>query len=272
MTLIDYNTLEGSGAEERAAQFRLAEPFPHIVIEDTLVGDAGDVAGAFPDSSWEGWQSRTSQHQPGKWSCRDIDIMPLVIRELILDLSGPRFLRVLSSFTGIPKLLPDPFLDGGGLQYTEAGGKLLPHTDFHFHPSLQLFRRVNVLLYLNPNWQSADGGELLLYNLGDEQPTVVVPPRYGTCVVFTTDHRSVHGVKPLIGAARRRTIALYYYTVEETEVFSGDRRTYWYDQDRARPTDAVSQARLATMKAALGASKALTRLAYRVDPQRPDLI
>ena len=199
--------------------------------------------------------------------------MPPLMRDLILQLSGPRFLRALSTVTGIDGLLPDPFLEGGGLQYTESGGKLLPHTDFHHHPRLRLFRRLNVLLYLNPDWQPDHGGELLLFNLGSDRPAVVVPPCFGTCVVFATDHRSVHGVRPLMGSAQRRSIALYYYTIEDTDVFSGDRRTYWYPpRKEAEKADVVGRARLKTMQTVLRASKLLTRLAYRIDPQKPDLV
>lgn len=272
MSRVDHAAFEGAAGQRLAAQFRAADPFPHVVLTDVVGGDAEETVGAFPDQSWSGWASRASEHQPGKWSCRDIDVMPSLLRDLILSLSGPRFLRALSNLTSIEGLLPDPYLEGGGLQYSEEGGKLLPHTDFHYHPSLRLFRRVNVLLYLNPDWRPADGGELVLFNLGDERPSVVVPPRFGTCVIFTTDHRSVHGVNPLTGSGQRRSIALYYYTIDDSEIFSGDRRTYWYPPEKHTHDDVGSRARLKVMQSALRASKALTRIAYRVDPQKPDLV
>jgi hypothetical protein len=266
--------LEGDAGRELGAKFRIADPFPHAVISDLVRPDARDVvAPAFPDRSWDGWADRASDYQPGKWSCRDIDVMPPIMQEIIGELSGPRALRALSAITGIESLLPDPFLEGGGLHYTEPGGKLLPHTDFHDHPRLPLYRRVNALLYLNENWQPGDGGEVALFNLGSDDPVVIVPPAFGTCVVFATDHRSVHGVMPLAESGHhRKSIALYYYTVEPAEVFSGDRRTYWYDPDKPQVTGTTAKVRLSAMKAALGASKLLTRAAYRVDPQRPDLV
>jgi hypothetical protein len=270
---IDHARFEGQPGRELAARFRTAEPFPHVVLPDLVPGDPAEIEDAFPDQSWSGWDSRTSEYQPGKWSCRNIDVMPAVLRDLILDLSGPRFLQALSTLTAIDGLLPDPYLEGGGLQYSEAGGELLPHTDFHYHPTLPLFRRINVLLYLNDDWEPGDGGELVLFDLGDDTPRVTVQPRFGTCVMFATDHRSVHGVNLLTGSGRRRSIALYYYTIDETDVFSGDRRTYWYPPKKAGARDdVVGSARLKIMQSALRASKALTRIAYRVDPQKPDLV
>jgi hypothetical protein len=271
MSVIDLELLAEPRLTELATRYALAEPFPHAVLEDFVTADPAELAGAFPGPDWEQWADRSSHYQPGKSSCRHIEVMPPPLRELVHELSEPPFLRVLSELTGLPNLLPDPFLEGGGLQWSGPGGQLVPHTDFHPHADLQLFRRANVLLYLNPDWKEGDGGELGLYNLGSDVPSVLVPPRFGTCVVFTTDHRSVHGVTPISdSAALRRSIALYYYTVEPGELLNGDRKTYWYEPDQWGGSGTASErVRLLAMRSALRASKTLSRLAYRMDPQHP---
>ncbi len=259
--------------EQMVKRYRLARPFPHAMFTDFVRADPEEIVAAFPAEDWEGWADRSSKFQPGKSSCRDIGVMPPLLARMIHELSEPDFLQALSKLTGIDNLLPDPFLDGGGLQWSGPGGKLLPHTDFHNHRWIRLYRRANLLLFLNPDWKPGDGGELCLFNLGDEKPAALYEPRFGTCVIFTTDHRSVHGVSALSeGAGMRRSIALYYYTVEPAEIFSGDRRTYWYDPEAPSEQSALTKARLATMKTALRASRTLTRLAYRVDPQKPELV
>lgn len=165
---------------------------------------------------------------------------------------------------------PYPRVKGGGLHLTAPGGKLTPHTDYHHHPKLRLFRRANILIYLNRHWKPGDGGELCLFDLGADQPVVTVAPRYGTCVVFTTDHRSLHGVNPISEHAEpRRSLALYYYTIEDAEVFSGDHRTFWYEPTSQAHQTMTTKARATVMKGALGASKVLARIAYRFDPQHP---
>jgi Rps23 Pro-64 3,4-dihydroxylase Tpa1-like proline 4-hydroxylase len=277
VALLDVDRLVGDSAKSLADSYRLAEPFPHIVLDNFILVDPEEVTAAFPDLTWEGWtdvgalSETAAQHQPGKHRCREIEIIPSLLQQMIYELSSPKFLRALSDLTGIPKLLPDPFLEGGGIQCTAPGGKLVPHTDFHHPPHLQLFRRANVLLYLNPDWQPDAGGQLDLFNLGDEKPRLSVSPRFGTCVAFTTDHRSLHGVRPIAENAQfRRSIALYYYTVEPAEVFSGDRLTRWYDEVApATKTSATYKARSWAMKSSLGASKVLTKLAYKMNPQHP---
>lgn len=273
-TLFDFDRLERS-MPSLAEQYRTAEPFPHIVLENFLTAEPDDVVRAFPDLSWQGWtdvgsQSETAAiHQPGKHRCRDIDIIPPMLREMIFELSSPRFLRLLSELIGIPKLLPDPFLEGGGIQCTEPGGKLVPHTDFHHPPHVRLFRRSNALVYLNPDWKNSDGGQLDLFELGSERPKLSVNPQFGTCVIFTTDHRSLHGVRPIAESASdvRRSIALYYYTVEEADGFNGDRLTYWYDEVSAKTTSHKVRA-LAT-QGSMKASRFFEKVAFRLDPQHP---
>ena len=267
MTLIDYSKLEGRAGEELRTRFRTAEPFPHAVIEDTLLGEPDELANAFPEPSWKGWTNRTWPGQTGKWSCRDIDVMPEAMRELIVELSAPRFLRGLARITSIDALLPDPFLQGGGLQCMDPGGVLAPHLDRDRHPTFGLFRRVNVLVYLTRQWEPGDGGEFALFDFGDDHPSVTVPPRFGSCVIFAHDHRSVHSVQPLTGSRRRCSIALFYYTVDAADTFSADVKDNWYPTDSLNQQDLVVRARLKTMKTALKMAKVLTYAAHRVDPQ-----
>lgn len=46
-------------------------------------------------------------------------------------------------------------------------------------------RRVSTVLYLNPNWQPADGGELLIYH-SDHAPTRI-EPLMGTLAIFLSE-------------------------------------------------------------------------------------
>ncbi len=48
-------------------------------------------------------------------------------------------------------------------------------------------RIISTVLYLNPNWMPADGGELLLYSPDDGRLLERVEPRYGRLVLFLSD-------------------------------------------------------------------------------------
>ena len=61
--------------------------------------------------------------------------------------------------TGIKEtLIPDPYLIGGGLHELKENGYLNIHSDFNLHPTMKLDRRLNILIYLNKNWQDNYGG------------------------------------------------------------------------------------------------------------------
>ncbi|MFP8966385.1 2OG-Fe(II) oxygenase [Pokkaliibacter sp. CJK22405] len=59
-------------------------------------------------------------------------------------------------------------------------------------------RRLTFILYLNPDWQPGDGGELVIYD-ANNQPITQVAPRWGTVVFFASDefpHEVLPAVKP----------------------------------------------------------------------------
>jgi len=48
-------------------------------------------------------------------------------------------------------------------------------------------RVVTTVFYLNPGWNTADGGELLMYGEDEVEPFAKLLPRFGTLVVFLSD-------------------------------------------------------------------------------------
>ncbi len=199
--------------------------------------------------------------------CDDIERIPGEFQALIREMSDPSFLTFLEHVTGIPKIIPDPYLNGGGLHSSGPGGVLKPHSDFHNYERLGLYRRLNVLLYLNPNWTAADGGSLQLWADADAATVArTVVPAFGTCVIFQTDFDSVHGfTDPVKGPRYRNSIALYYYTAAESDRYSGDTTTYWRQHDKRTGLAAL---RVRAYRALLYCSRAIAFVAHRVNPNR----
>lgn len=250
--------------ESTAPGYATAEPFPHAVFRDMLRLDPS-VMHAFPDPDWPSWTALGDTYQFRKFSCSNIEVIPEPFSALIHDLCGPTFLRQLEKLTGISKLIPDPYLKGGGLHMSGPGGVLAPHTDFHLYEPLALYRRINVLVYLNDEWQESYGGCL---ELGDpDKPGKTVVPQWGTVMIFTTDNRSIHGFpKPIADGRWRKSIALYYYTAEETKEFGGDTTTAWRTHGQHRGV--VAKTRLALYKFLNQTSKAVSLAAHLVNPNQ----
>ncbi len=250
-------------------QFRTADPFPHIAIDNFLNAPREDVLQAYPSPDWPHWSKFKDYYQRRKMVCNDLSVIPPPLASLMIEMMSPPFLQFIQQLTGITGLIPDPYFDGGGLHCSGTGGILAPHTDFHFHERLGLYRRLNLLLYLNPEWQEEYGGCLELYKKGESTPTQIVVPEWGRCVIFQTDDKSVHGFsKPVVGERWRRSIALYYYTSSETPGFSGDTSTHW--QTHGNWTG-IHKLRLHGYKALMSASRHMSGIAHRVNPNRARL-
>ena len=246
-----------------ASRFRTAQPYPHIVLDDFLTPEGRSSLGDFPGPDWPHWSRFGDEYQKEKRVCANIDIIPHAFSQLISECGRPAFLRQIEAITGVGQLMPDPYLDGGGLHASGGGGILAPHTDFHVYQRLGLYRMLNLLIYLNDDWGPQDGGELELYAKGETKPTASVAPVFGRAVIFKTDDASVHGfTKPVAAGKWRRSVALYYYCAQEGAGFSGDTGTHWQSHGRMRG------ARLATFNTLILASRAFSRLAHMINPNQ----
>lgn len=259
---VDIDRLQAQAAA-LATQYREARPFPHVVLDGIVHLTPQDVE-QFPPPEWDGWDALGTTYEFQKFVCADITRIPQPFAGLIDELSQPRFLRLLEQVTGIPALLPDPYLTGGGLHLSGPGGVLVPHTDFHIYSQLNLYRRVNVLVYLNPGWQEDFGGCLELR--GGDGDTRTVVPELGRCVIFTTDDKSVHGFPhPIADGLWRRSVALYYYTSHEAAGFSGDATTYWREHG---PQSGARRTRVAAYRGLLQVSRGFSLLAHLINPNQ----
>ena len=89
--------------------------------------------------------------------------------------------------------MTDALLQGGGVHLVKPGGLLRVHADFNKHPSFQLRRRLNLLLYFNVDWREEYGGHLELWNRDVSQCVQRILPIANRCVIFNTSSDSYHG-------------------------------------------------------------------------------
>lgn len=199
-----------------ARQYRSASPFPHIHVAPFLEPEvANEVAEDFPENHSAEW-IRYKHGNENKMGLNRRALFPSSIRDVVDELNSPPFVAWLSELTGIPNLIADPALDGGGLHQVASGGFLNVHTDFsvhHYRPHWQ--RRVNLIVYLTPNWREEWGGALEFWDAGMRQRAAHYYPNFNHAVIFNTDGASFHGFPEPIRCPddlSRRSLALYYYT------------------------------------------------------------
>lgn len=202
-----------------AQEFAAAQPFRHVVVDGFLEpGFAGQLLAQFP--AFEQGNYLAEHGRPGEKSTFErVRALGPAYERLDDLVRSPDFLGFLGDLVGLPDLIYDPWYLGGGTHDNRQGASLDPHIDFNFHPIERWHRRLNLIIYLNPEWRPEWGGALNLYRdpACDDAPGQSVPPLFNRCVVFETTEHSWHGfdritLPPENETLSRRSIALYFYT------------------------------------------------------------
>jgi hypothetical protein len=219
-----------------AKQYRAGSPVPHVLLTNFLDTEVvHTIAGEFPDANTEAWTQYKHQNE-NKLGMAKRERFPPGLGEVVDELNSPDFVVWLSELTGIPNLVSDASLEGGGLHQSSRGGFLNVHTDFsHHHYHKHWRRRVNLILYLNPEWHAEWGGAIELWDIGMRNCVAKYPPLLNHVLIFNTNEKSLHGFPEPLNCPEgvsRKSVALYYYTIEQDSKSSSRSTNY-----RARPGD-----------------------------------
>ena len=202
--------------------FNKGYPYPHVIIDNFTNSDLlTNVETEFDNFDYWGYDATFPDRQVNKyfypWG-NEPHISPTHFRnntKTLTDLLiSEEFLLNLTELTGIENLIADK--------------------DFNQHPTTGLHRRLNLLLYLNKNWNDDWGGELEMWNHDITECVHKIQPIFNRVVIFSTIPGSYHGhPKPLTCPyhRKRRAISCYYFTEERPEDEKTAHTNYleWYD-------------------------------------------
>jgi Rps23 Pro-64 3,4-dihydroxylase Tpa1-like proline 4-hydroxylase len=209
-----------------------AYPFPHIIIDNflnefTLEQILNEL------TVYNNWTTDNDEyvrnHQIKKYFTpqgmdpSDLDRFSQLApkTKLVIDyLNSKEILTFLEKLTGIDNLLADTDSFGGGVHKIGAGGKLDIHADFNIHFKNRLHRRINMLIYLNKDWQDSWGGDLELWEKDLSKCVSKIKPIFNRAVIFNITDDAYHGhPHPLTTPPEisRYSLAMYYYTQDRPE-------------------------------------------------------
>lgn len=201
-------------AERFASRYQAAEPYNYICIDNFLPPAILEHVRRdlerlpAPERSFERAQERLkTSYVPER--------LPRYTRQLFYAFNSRPFLQFLETMTGIHGLIPDPYFNGAGIHRIETGGHLDIHADFDLHKQMNAERRLNVLIYLNPEWREEWGGAFEIWDKGMTGKEASFVPLFNRMVCFSTGSATFHGNPEPVNHPEgqpRMSIALYYYT------------------------------------------------------------
>ena len=235
--------LEGINPIDRdalKAQVHSSQPVKNFMIEnfleDSFADQVHECFPSFEEAKALGKNTAASVNEQNKYQVTDSSCFAPPLRRLHEMLQSEYFCDLLAHVFGIPNIISDPQLVGGGIHQTGPRGHLDVHVDFNYVKDRQLFRRMNILVYFNKDWQDDWGGNIELWDKDVKNCIHSFTPAFNRCVVFETNEISYHGVTAVRcpDSMARRSFAGYYYTKDEPEWWDGKAHSTIF---KARPDE-----------------------------------
>ena len=227
-------------------KFSNSEPFNHVVIDDFFVDDiARNIFDEMPDYDGN-IDAKYDNALEKKRTIQNWTKFPKNVYKVMSHLVNEPFVGKLAYLTNEFKLEPDYGMHGGGIHMHQAGDYLNVHLDYDIHPKMDMKRKLNLIIYLNPKWQKKWGGNLGLWSHDDktnQQKELVksIWPKFNRAVLFDTTQNSWHGVTEGIFAPEgqyRKSLALYYL-IPTTDIDNKRQRALYVPRPEQKGDDEV---------------------------------
>jgi Rps23 Pro-64 3,4-dihydroxylase Tpa1-like proline 4-hydroxylase len=189
-------------------------PFEHVVIPSFFSNDIAEmIHKEFPDVN-DALYPWKHYHNPIEYksTLNEFTNLPC-IQKVYEYLQSENLVETLAKISGIEDLSPDLHLHGAGLHASPRGGKNDLHLDYMIHPVTMKERRLNLIVFLNKEWDHVWGGNLELWDSECRKRTKVIKPEFNTAILFKTGLASYHGLpRPITGPENiwRKTLTNYY--------------------------------------------------------------
>ena len=194
------------------------DPVPFTFIDNFLPADIFtsilDEIKNIPKDNYTAFSSKDSHRQ----ECRNFVDSPL-LHTVANSFHSSSFLHWIEKITGVERLIPDPHLRGGGLTRTLSNNKLGLHTDFNWNDQLRLNRKVNLILYLTPDWQSEWNGDLELWDQKGTKCVAKIEPKANRLAFWNYETWLLHGHSNKLempNDVSRDNLIHFYYTSNAT--------------------------------------------------------
>ncbi|SEM18672.1 Proline 4-hydroxylase (includes Rps23 Pro-64 3,4-dihydroxylase Tpa1), contains SM-20 domain [Aquimarina amphilecti] len=140
-----------------------------------------------------------------------------LLEEIIYAFQDKRIVDLIAEICGYSNVKPDDKLYAGGISMMGKGNYLNPHLDNSHDKDVKLWRVLNLLYYVTPDWIPENGGNLELWPEGLKNKPVSINSSYNRLVVMATHKDSWHSVGKVKVDNVRCCISNYYFSTESVD-------------------------------------------------------
>lgn len=198
-------------------EFLYSQPFNHVVIDNFFEEtEALNIYNSMPD--YDGVDIKYHNLIEIKGAEQSWYKFTPQVYSALHKLCNRSFVDNLRIITNQPELDADYGLHGAGIHILKKDSYLNVHQDYIIHPKLLMKRKLNLIVYMTPNWEESWGGCLELWSNDrtTNQPDKCIKkivPMFNRAVIFDTTQNSWHGVPGPISppdGVYRKSLAMYY--------------------------------------------------------------
>jgi len=212
----------------------------HLFVDDVLPENiAREIAAVFPKP---GEMILKKSLRENKYIAAQMNLYDPLLEECIYAFQDEKIVKLIGEICGITNLIPDENLYAGGISLMENKQFLNPHLDNSHDKDRNLWRVLNLLYYVTPDWKEEYGGNLELWPDGLDNPQVTIHSKFNRLAIMETHNNSLHSVSPVIFEGSRCCVSNYYFS--EVPLLETD--SFHVTSFRGRPEDKVTDAVLRT--------------------------
>ncbi len=236
MNLINSTYTSDEAREHLHRQFSTAIPCRHLVLDDFLDKEIADqLYENFPPmESLNVKRKSLNENKAEDYHFERWHPSFAKVREAV---SSEEFYQWMREVTGIEELRTTTDSLGSGVHQGADGSFVDVHVDVNMNPKAGLWRRINLLIYLNKNWKDEYGGHIELWDKPMKELHHKIAPNHNRAIIFYTDENSPHGVSKVDvpEGETRKSFYTYYYTD------IGEGFKYRDSQFKSRPDDSLGK-------------------------------
>jgi Rps23 Pro-64 3,4-dihydroxylase Tpa1-like proline 4-hydroxylase len=236
MNRTEYGSIIESRLREELP--RMQEEFGKHTVQSCYIDDllpaeeVRKINAAFPDKST---MMHKSSLRENKFVAAQMNQYAPILEEIIYAFQEPGVVKVVGEITGIQGMIPDTNLYAGGISLMAKDNFLNPHLDNSHDKNREMYRVLNLLFYVTPDWSHENGGNLELWDEGPKSSQREITSHFNRLALMATHEKSWHSVSEVKVDRSRCCISNYYFSEKPLE----DHEYFHVTSFRGRPEQPI---------------------------------